>query len=288
MFYAAYFRDGAPAANRPITFLFNGGPGSSTVWLHMGAFGPVRVRDRSTRATRRAALCDRQQRPEPARRQRPRLHRRARHRLQPDRRQGQGKGLLRGRPGHRRLRPVHHPVPVEIRPLELAQICVRRKLWDDARRRPRAGAPEAGRRPQRPDPAVRHPQLGPRARRPAGQSRHRHALCRLAADLCGDRLVSQPRSRDRPAELQQLSRPGRGLRDARLCGRSDQGQRTARRRAPAHREQLSGLHRPSAFPICSRPISGSNMARSRRSCSPTRRRPRARSTRASSARRSTR
>src|SRR5665213_248000 len=31
------------AAPRPITFLFNGGPGSSTVWLHMGAFGPRRV-----------------------------------------------------------------------------------------------------------------------------------------------------------------------------------------------------------------------------------------------------
>ena len=43
MFYAAYFRDGAPSPSRPITFLFNGGPGSSTVWLHMGAFGPVRV-----------------------------------------------------------------------------------------------------------------------------------------------------------------------------------------------------------------------------------------------------
>ncbi len=43
MFYTAYFRQGAPAASRPITFLFNGGPGSSSVWLHMGAFGPVRV-----------------------------------------------------------------------------------------------------------------------------------------------------------------------------------------------------------------------------------------------------
>ncbi len=43
MFYAAYFKRGAPAAGRPITFLFNGGPGSSSVWLHMGAFGPVRV-----------------------------------------------------------------------------------------------------------------------------------------------------------------------------------------------------------------------------------------------------
>ncbi len=49
MFYAAYFKSadktGADknAAPRPITFLFNGGPGSSTVWLHMGAFGPKRV-----------------------------------------------------------------------------------------------------------------------------------------------------------------------------------------------------------------------------------------------------
>ena len=51
MFYAAYFKDGALAAGRPITFLFNGGPGSSTVWLHMGAFGPVRVQTVDTRHT---------------------------------------------------------------------------------------------------------------------------------------------------------------------------------------------------------------------------------------------
>ena len=43
MFYTAYFKHGAEAAGRPITFLFNGGPGSATVWLHMGAFGPLRV-----------------------------------------------------------------------------------------------------------------------------------------------------------------------------------------------------------------------------------------------------
>ena len=43
MFYVAYFKQGADAGQRPITFLYNGGPGSSTVWLHMGAFGPRRV-----------------------------------------------------------------------------------------------------------------------------------------------------------------------------------------------------------------------------------------------------
>ncbi len=43
MSYVAYFRGDKEDAHRPITFLFNGGPGSSTVWLHMGAFGPKRV-----------------------------------------------------------------------------------------------------------------------------------------------------------------------------------------------------------------------------------------------------
>jgi carboxypeptidase C (cathepsin A) len=52
MFYTAYFRQGAPIASRPITFLFNGGPGSSTVWLRMGAFGPVRVVTADSRHTR--------------------------------------------------------------------------------------------------------------------------------------------------------------------------------------------------------------------------------------------
>ncbi len=43
MFYVAYFKQGAQADKRPITFIYNGGPGSATVWLHMGAWGPRRV-----------------------------------------------------------------------------------------------------------------------------------------------------------------------------------------------------------------------------------------------------
>ncbi len=43
MFYVAYFKQSAKPEVRPVTFFFNGGPGSSTVWLHMGAFGPKRV-----------------------------------------------------------------------------------------------------------------------------------------------------------------------------------------------------------------------------------------------------
>jgi carboxypeptidase C (cathepsin A) len=43
MSYVAYFRGDKEDSHRPITFIYNGGPGSSTVWLHMGAFGPKRV-----------------------------------------------------------------------------------------------------------------------------------------------------------------------------------------------------------------------------------------------------
>jgi carboxypeptidase C (cathepsin A) len=43
IFYVAYFKRDADSGKRPLTFLYNGGPGSSTVWLHMGAFGPKRV-----------------------------------------------------------------------------------------------------------------------------------------------------------------------------------------------------------------------------------------------------
>jgi len=43
MFYAAYFKQGAAPETRPLTFLYNGGPGSASMWLHMGCFGPQRV-----------------------------------------------------------------------------------------------------------------------------------------------------------------------------------------------------------------------------------------------------
>ncbi len=43
MFYVAYFKKDAPPETRPVMFLYNGGPGSSTMWLHMGSFGPRRV-----------------------------------------------------------------------------------------------------------------------------------------------------------------------------------------------------------------------------------------------------
>lgn len=44
IFYVAYTLDGASRSSRPVTFFYNGGPGSSSVWLHMGSFAPVRVK----------------------------------------------------------------------------------------------------------------------------------------------------------------------------------------------------------------------------------------------------
>ncbi len=43
VFFTYYRKEGESDAKRPVTFTFNGGPGSSSVWLHMGALGPRRV-----------------------------------------------------------------------------------------------------------------------------------------------------------------------------------------------------------------------------------------------------
>jgi carboxypeptidase C (cathepsin A) len=43
MFFVAYIKDQQDTSQRPISFAFNGGPGSSSVWLHLGCLGPQRV-----------------------------------------------------------------------------------------------------------------------------------------------------------------------------------------------------------------------------------------------------
>ena len=45
LFYVYYAKDGVTdKSKRPVWFLFNGGPGAATIWLHMGAFGPKVVK----------------------------------------------------------------------------------------------------------------------------------------------------------------------------------------------------------------------------------------------------
>lgn len=43
VFFTGYTRDGQAPGKRPVTFFYNGGPGSASFWLHMGSFAPVRV-----------------------------------------------------------------------------------------------------------------------------------------------------------------------------------------------------------------------------------------------------
>src|SRR5580658_3295549 len=43
IFTTSYFATGSDPGTRPVCFAFNGGPGSSSVWLHLGALGPKRV-----------------------------------------------------------------------------------------------------------------------------------------------------------------------------------------------------------------------------------------------------
>ena len=51
MFYVAYTADGGRNANRPVTFSYNGGPGSASLFVHMGLAGPMHVNTDSPNAT---------------------------------------------------------------------------------------------------------------------------------------------------------------------------------------------------------------------------------------------
>jgi carboxypeptidase C (cathepsin A) len=44
IFFTAYALDGEEAKTRPLTFVFNGGPGTATAWLHLGALGPRKIK----------------------------------------------------------------------------------------------------------------------------------------------------------------------------------------------------------------------------------------------------
>jgi carboxypeptidase C (cathepsin A) len=57
MFYVAYTVGEGRGSPRPVTFFYNGGPGSSTVWLHMGSLSPVRVVTDSPQATHNAPFA---------------------------------------------------------------------------------------------------------------------------------------------------------------------------------------------------------------------------------------
>ena len=96
VFYTSYVARDANAASRPVTFVFNGGPGAASVYLHLGVVGPKILdfgptgRDGAVRAAARQSR-------RLARLHRPRPDRSAGHRLEPHRQAGRQELLGRAR-----------------------------------------------------------------------------------------------------------------------------------------------------------------------------------------------
>ena len=84
IFYMAYTLDGvSDTAKRPLTFCFNGGPGSASMWVHMGGMGPRSPKLLPNGGMPAAAIPDQGQSGYLAGRDGPGFHRPGGHRLQP-------------------------------------------------------------------------------------------------------------------------------------------------------------------------------------------------------------
>ena len=193
MAVTAYTLDGGDVTERPVCFVFNGGPGSASVWLHLGLLGPRRVDMGDVGDLVPPPYGHGRQRRDAAARRRPGLHRPDVDRAHARRRGRQGEGLPRlrqGRGAGRRADPaLVHPRG----PLDVAEVPDRRVLRHGPRgRRGRA--------------ALEHPHDG--LQRPgAGLERARLRLpgLQLPPQRRGVRQLPADLRRDRP-----LPRPARG------------------------------------------------------------------------------
>ncbi len=176
--------------DRPMTFFFNGGPGSSSVWLHLGFVGPKRIDIPSDAQDPGAPPYRLKDNPWSLLRVTDLVvGRPGRHRLQPRARREEGRGLLGLRRGRRLRRRLHPRLPHHAQPLELAQVHPRRELRRHPRLDARTAAPGADRhRPQRRDPRLAGDQHG----RPALLHRRQRSHLRHApADARRDGVVPQ-------------------------------------------------------------------------------------------------
>ena len=181
---------------RPVTFFYNGGPGSSTMWLHMGAFGPRRIVTSTDAHTPAApyslvnnaySLLD------------------ATDLVFIDA-PGTGFSRIAGKDKEKAFFGVDPDAYafsefvtqflIEVRPLELAQVSVRRELRHAALggggQPARVGALD---RLQRRHSALADPQLRPEPGPAHRQPRRRSALPDRAANLCRHRVVSPQAAR---------------------------------------------------------------------------------------------
>ena len=242
MFFVAYTKDGEDAKTRPVSFLYNGGPGSATVWLHMGSFAPLHIQMARGRLPARAALQAGGKRELAHRRFGSRLRRRDLDRLQPHgRRREPGPVPWPGR-RHPRVRRIHQQLPERVQPLAVAEVPHRRELRHDPLRRPLARAAVAPRRR-----AERHrPRLvAAHLSDAVARARQRHRLRRSDRDLRGDRVVPQEAAARSAAEDAQAGRRrGAHLRVRRLPGGAHQGQHAHRGGAQGDGGQARALHGP--------------------------------------------
>ena len=239
----AYQLQGAAPGSRPLCFAFNGGPGSASIWLHLGALGPKRVVVPDDGSMPAAPLHRGRQPADLVRALRPRLHRPAAHRLvdrrQRSRAQEDAVGGRRRRRAGRGDAHLAHAPPA----LGLAGLPGRRKLRHHARRRAGRQAADAGRGAERADPGVVRD--GPAE--PGLHARQRPAVRAVPAGVCQRLAVPRPaegrrwpRRRKRRARR---PRPSWTKTTPRRC-RPARGWTASRRvaRGAAHRR----AHRPAA------------------------------------------
>jgi hypothetical protein len=101
VFYIAYTKDDvSDLAKRPVTFTFNGGPGSASIWLHLGAFGPASRGDGRRRCAAGASVQAGRQRIFAAGPDRPGIHRPGFDRIQPPGRRRSCAAVSRDPAGH--------------------------------------------------------------------------------------------------------------------------------------------------------------------------------------------
>lgn len=137
IFSTTYIADGtADPRTRPVAFIFNGGPGSASLWLHMGMFGPQRLVLPNAMDDGAAPYEIGRECLFHSRRRRPRLRGSGRHGLEPRPRRHRGQRILGRQRGRRKPGPVHPHLADRTSPLEFAQIPAGRELRHAAHRRP--------------------------------------------------------------------------------------------------------------------------------------------------------
>ena len=257
IFYVAYTADGEDGSRRPVTFLYNGGPGSSSIWLHMGSFAPVRIVTASPEATAPApyqlvpnadSLLDKTDlvfvdaigtgySKGPAQRQ-------GRVRQTWQRRQGgqSEQALLGHRRRHRCVRPFRAALHHREQPLELAEVPVRRILRHAALGRAGQISGGQGHRLQWRGPAVVDPELRHATSRPGQRLR------RQPAHLRRDRLVPQ-QAREQAGDAGTVPDRSAQFRARRICRRAEQGPGARRRGSRCGRERKLNKYTGLGVPI---------------------------------------